>query len=78
MRKDKDTIIIECRCNGFEFVKFGKYDDETYITISSYPKTFKEKLKVIWRTIIGAEVPYMSDEILLSKQDVKELINFLK
>ena len=77
MKLDKETLLFRCRCKSFEFVVIGRYDDETYITISSYPKSFKDKLKVIWWTLIGKETPYMSDEILLDKEDIKELREWL-
>ena len=73
-------LFIECDCYS-EGIKFN-YDEDGLLYISLYQrgfkprtKTIKEKLRWIWQIIIK-DVPY-DDEVIISKDKIKELSQFV-
>jgi|GEM_PF-2965162 len=73
-------LFIECDCYS-EGIKFN-YDEDGLLYISLYQrgfkprtKTLKEKLRWIWQIIIK-DVPY-DDEVIISKDKIKELSQFV-
>lgn len=73
-------IFLECDCYS-EGIKF-KYDNDGMLNISLYQRGFtprtrswKEKLRWIWQ-IIRKDVPY-DDEIILSKEKINLLAQFV-
>ena len=73
-------LFIECDCYS-EGIKFN-YDEDGLLYISLYQrgfkprtKTIKEKLRWIWQIIIK-DVPY-DDEVIISKDKIKQLSQFV-
>lgn len=73
-------IFLECDCYS-EGIKFN-YDNDGFLNISLYQRGFKprtrswkEKLRWIWQ-IIKKDVPY-DDEVMLSKDKVEILVQFM-
>jgi len=76
----KKEIFLECDCYS-EGIKFN-YDNDGFLNISLYQRGFKprtrswkEKLRWIWQ-IIKKDVPY-DDEVMLSKDKVEILAQFM-
>jgi len=79
--ESKKSIFIECDCYA-EGIKlsYEKEDKQLYISLyqrgfSPRTKTFKEKLRWIWR-IITKDVPY-DDEVILNLKKVQKIKSFL-
>lgn len=80
MKLDKDTYLAKCKCHSFEFLQVWRDTykcNDYHFTLSYYPKTILEKINAIWAVIKGSR-NWMSEEVILSKSDLKDLINFLK
>lgn len=76
----KKELFLECDCYS-EGIKFN-YDEDGFLSISLYQrgfkprtKTLKEKLRWIWQIIIK-DVPY-DDEVMISKDKIKQLSEFV-
>jgi len=72
-------IFIECDCYS-EGIKLNYQDELLYISLyqrgfKPRTKTIKEKLRWIWQIIIK-DVPY-DDELIISKDKIKQLSQFL-
>jgi hypothetical protein len=72
-------IFIECDCYS-EGIKLNYQDDLLYISLyqrgfKPRTKTIKEKLRWIWQIIIK-DVPY-DDELIISKDKIKQLSQFV-
>lgn len=72
-------LFLECDCYS-EGIKFN-YDEDGLLYISLYQrgfkprtKTWREKLRWIWQ-IITKDVPY-DDEVIISKDKIKQLVVF--
>jgi len=73
-------LFLECDCYS-EGIKFN-YDEDGLLYISLYQrgfkprtKTWREKLRWIWQIIIK-DVPY-DDEVIISKDKIKQLSEFV-
>lgn len=73
--------LFKCKCQHFGFLEVYRDDEphkafEYSFMITYYPKTIQEKLQCIWNILKGAKYG-ISDDILLDKKQVKELVKFL-
>jgi hypothetical protein len=72
-------IFIECDCYS-DGIKLNYQDELLYISLyqrgfKPRTKTIKEKLRWIWQIIIK-DVPY-DDELIISKDKIKQLSQFV-
>ena len=77
--QNEDFLLLQCSCSSFEFLEFGWFDDDPktfYVSITVYPKTWKEKLQAIWRILRGARYG-ISDEVLVEAKEIRRLIKWL-
>ena len=77
--QNEDSILLRCECSSFEFLEFGWFDDDPktfYASITVYPRTWKEKLKGIWRILRGSRYG-ISDEVLVEAKEIKRLVKWL-
>ena len=77
--KSMETLHIRCDCGHFGIVEISKFIDEDepfYFTITAETKSFKDKLKGVWRVLKGS--PYgITDEVLFNRKDALKIIRWL-
>ena len=77
--QNENSILLRCKCNSFEFLEFGWFDDDPktfYASITVHPRTWKEKLQAIWRVLRGARYG-ISDEVLVEAKEIRRLVKWL-
>lgn len=77
---DYQNLLIRCDCKAHEFIEFSEFHDDPrviYITHSTWPDSFWERLRDIWRVIRGKKWS-IGAEIILSDEDKERLIDFLQ
>jgi hypothetical protein len=81
-----ETKLFSCLCNGFHFLQVSKDKEveengqifkNTYLEITCYPQTFKDKLKAIWEIVRNGRYN-ISEDIMLDEKTELELIEFLQ
>jgi len=76
MKIDKDTALYQCACGEFLFMEVWDDTDFCYFTIQAHPRTLLQKVKAIWAIFRGAKYG-ISDDVVMKKEDMKELAKFL-
>jgi len=78
---DRDeSLLLRCDCKSFEFVEFGWFEDEPkifYVTITAYPRTLGDKIKAMWRILMGSRYG-ITDEVLIDGKNAKRLVKWLQ
>lgn len=85
--KNEKVVIVNCNCGCEEEIHIKRFDDdneEYYLSIHESKfsskqnglwRTFKERIKSIWRIIRGKE--YLLCDIVLTKSELNELVEKL-
>ena len=75
----QDSKLYKCDCGEFSFLEVlhDTNDDSYYVTITAYPRTFKEKARAIWAVLRGATYG-ASEEMVLNKENAEDLSNFIE
>lgn len=73
------TNFFSCECGSLNHTFFISVDEDScYISVHLYPKSFFERVIHAVKYIFGFRSKYGDfEEILINKEDVKDIINIL-
>ena len=75
-KREDETILIECLCHGYHFVKMYIWEEEqiVYIDHIERPSMWQDRLKSAWAALRGQDV--VSGELLVDPKEYKKLQSF--
>ena len=71
--------IFQCYCGEYSYLNIEKDldDDYIYITITKYSTSFLGRIDLAFKALLGIEFN-SSNSVMISKKDIKSLIDSLK